>query len=677
MTVDTGSRPRPSPSSSSSQQQHRRVGLQADAKRQTLANQLSDAIVTYHELLSECDAKESPIEYSAILSNIAVLYRRKGKPAEALRIYRQAVQIMEELNDMKGDDVGVADRLHLFQIYQNEASLYRYLEDNDSSFDVYQKMIVLIDGIVHDMDVPEQANISSLSVERRRRHHHLSIQAKSSYGRLHNIIGNLYLREGEYFQSLDHFIQSVSWFRNAWDTDMSASSLYGISSFKKIEMVEPLSNIAKSYLHKHELQKTLTAWEDVLKILREEVEADNPMILAVLNNLAVVHDLVGNKTSADSNHKRILAIRSNKLGDSHAQTNVSMIHVGNILIREGKLEEAMNTFTKALASFRNAFDHFHPLVAGALYCIGNVHYRLGNYQKALEQFEEACLIRKSALGELDPSVADVCIAIGQVFRKLGSTEEARNSFLSALHIFEEHSCDESHPSVQKIINNISPAAANTTIDEIIGKDQWFLDENSFGDSQSTDISELVMLDSVIDSGKFRQVSTSGQLSEATESLSTHNQSEQQLDNNQQPFGSENIAMLVSNKGKQRIENDRAILLFVEKLRSLEASTGSNQNEIADTFVDIGNIFFERGDNDKSIRLYQEALLLQQDEMSFALALQKLADVYVRKGFYEQALESYSEALEMYRSVNLSEDHMYIKRILKNISDTLDEEQRCF
>ena len=165
------------------------------------------------------------------------------------------------------------------------------------------------------------------------------------------------------------------------------------------------------------------------------------------------------------------------------------------------------------------------------------------------------------------------------------------SFNSALRIFEEHGFRNHHPSVQKALSHVSP---NTADDIISPNEQGFVDEKTFGDSsQSTNASEFALLDNLIESGKFRQASTStsGQISEATESLSTHNHSEQP-EYTQQPFSSEDIVSLVSNGGKKRI--DRALAVFIEKLRSQESSIGSNQNEIANTFVDIGDIFFERG-----------------------------------------------------------------------------------
>ena len=198
----------------------------------------------------------------------------------------------------------------------------------------------------------------------------------------------------------------------------------------------------------------------------------------------------------------------------------------------------------------------------------------------------------------------------------------------------------------------------------------FFDENSFGDSKSTNVSELAMLDNLIESGEFRQNTAE------TASNSSHNPSESA---SHSPFGSDDIVSMLSEKSKVNVEDDRATHVFIEKLRAQEKATGSNRDDIAKTFADIANIFFERGDkyNDITAKLYQEALLIQQQELEFAMTLGKLADVYVRKGLYEQALESYREALDMYRKSKHSEDHPNIQRILRSISLALDEEQRCF
>ena len=194
-------------------------------------------------------------------------------------------------------------------------------------------------------------------------------------------------------------------------------------------------------------------------------------------------------------------------------------------------------------------------------------------------------------------------------------------------------------------------------------DEVFFGNYSFEDSQSTEIEQVHKL-MAQDEG---MQSTSDEYVTEEEVFKT-------------PFGSQDIVNLIQDDSCRNVEEDRTIMVFIEKLRSYETSINGGApdgNEIARTFVEVGNIFFERGKSNKSIRMYQEALLLQQNELEFALTLSKLADAYLKKGLYEQALESYREALDLYRNAELSEEHPNIIRTLDKIAETLDEEQRSF
>jgi len=398
------------------------------AKHQVLARAFNDAIRTYSELLEgysdlvnstagDMDSRRL-IQYTAILSNIAMLYRREGNPAEALRIYRKAIQMLEE-RMAKGENTGnvrlfASFRMHLFDILGNEAALYRQLEDFDGCFDVYEKMLYVIDRVIKSIKDADETLVG-FDKNATEDFRVIALRAQYSLARLHKAIGQIYFQEGEKQGAIDHFKQSVTWYKSTFSSiEIGKERIYGV---RRIEMAESLSNCATLHLQRHELDDALTLWTETLKLQRGEYEADHPSILATLNNLAVAYEMKGDDKKAISSHEQIFAIREQTLGKNNTDTGVSLVHIANNKLKTGDFDDAMEKYAEALSIFRNTHEHFHPKVAGVLYCMGCVHHRRGDFNDAIEVYEEVILIRKSTVGELDVTVADTYIALGETYRR--------------------------------------------------------------------------------------------------------------------------------------------------------------------------------------------------------------------------------------------------------------------
>jgi len=80
--------------------------------------------------------------------------------------------------------------------------------------------------------------------------------------------------------------------------------------------------------------------------------------------------------------------------------------MGMLYDEQGRYEEALEAYGRALAVRRKALGEEHPSTASTLNNMAVVYQRQGRYEEALEAYGRALAVRRKALGEEHPSTAD-------------------------------------------------------------------------------------------------------------------------------------------------------------------------------------------------------------------------------------------------------------------------------
>ena len=80
---------------------------------------------------------------------------------------------------------------------------------------------------------------------------------------------------------------------------------------------------------------------------------------------------------------------------------------------------------------RKALGEEHPSVASTLNNIASVYDDQGRYEEALEHYERALAVRRKALGEEHPDVGDTLYNMAIVYKKQGRYAEAASSYDAA------------------------------------------------------------------------------------------------------------------------------------------------------------------------------------------------------------------------------------------------------
>jgi tetratricopeptide (TPR) repeat protein len=117
-------------------------------------------------------------------------------------------------------------------------------------------------------------------------------------------------------------------------------------------------------------------------------------------------------------------------------TRVAMCHlnIGTVLMDQGKLDAALKHARKSLAIYRSKLSHEHAKCGDSHILIGNILMRSGKFAEALDEFENALRIRKNVFGEMTLKVASIYQNMAICFFELRKWREAVTYFEAAIHI---------------------------------------------------------------------------------------------------------------------------------------------------------------------------------------------------------------------------------------------------
>jgi CHAT domain-containing protein/Tfp pilus assembly protein PilF len=200
--------------------------------------------------------------------------------------------------------------------------------------------------------------------------------------------------------------------------------------------------------------------------------------------------------------RRALEIRKQVLGDRHANTATSLVHLGATLSNMGQYDEARQCLEQALAVRKELFGEKNGAYLEALNDLGLIFHSMGQYEQAVsllgrslslrwevfgpqhlnvalamnnmacvfedighyasarQLHESALAIRRKQLGEAHPVVGASLNNLGLVLQKMGDHQEARRCHEQSLEIARKTQGEE-HPETANRLNNLGLLLANT------------------------------------------------------------------------------------------------------------------------------------------------------------------------------------------------------------------------
>lgn len=150
--------------------------------------------------------------------------------------------------------------------------------------------------------------------------------------------------------------------------------------------------------------------------------------------------------------QRALAMKRKLLGPDHPEVARSLLHQGQVLIRQASYPEGYERFQEALHIQRAALEPDDPLIAHTLSNLGVYLRATGDLEGALERYQQALVILKKSPGEDPLRTAKLMNNIANVLHAMARSEEAKELFVQVIAILEEH-LQPGNPDIALALNN--------------------------------------------------------------------------------------------------------------------------------------------------------------------------------------------------------------------------------
>ena len=348
-----------------------------------------------------------------LLLRLAMIYEKKFKYVEAVKLYEKAISITREVGDREGEatayrDLGVVfsslseydkakeylwkalaitiDRAREARCYGNLGTVFLYLGKYGKAKEYLEKALAIL------IEIGDRA------------------EEASCYGNL----GNVFLSHGEYDKAKEYFEEALAIRLEIGDKKGEAAD-YG--------------NLGTVFLSLGEYGK---AEENLKKALEIRIEnGDKKGEATDYGNLGVKFQSTGEYDKAEEYHERALKI-SKEIGDREGEA-CCYGNLGTVFQRAREYNRAKEYYDKALAIRTEIGDKKGE--ATDYVNLGTVFESLGEYEKAKEKLDKALAITV----EIDDRAGQAsCYGnLGTVFESLGEYDKAKQYFEKGLVIRKE------------------------------------------------------------------------------------------------------------------------------------------------------------------------------------------------------------------------------------------------
>lgn len=202
-----------------------------------------------------------------------------------------------------------------------------------------------------------------------------------------------------------------------------------------------------------ELDLAIYVGRAFLAVQIEEKGAEHGDVGAVYNNMANVLVRQGKNEEAVAMYQQALEIWVKALGPDHEKVGNAYNGIATVLNEQGKHDDAIAMYQKALDIRVKALDPDHEDVGATYNNIANVLDAQGKHEEALAMHHKSLDIKVKALGPDHEDVGAAYNNIAIVLRKQGKNEEAMQMYQKALDIAVK-ALGPDHESVGSAYNGI-------------------------------------------------------------------------------------------------------------------------------------------------------------------------------------------------------------------------------
>jgi tetratricopeptide (TPR) repeat protein len=457
---------------------------------------------------------------------------------------------------------------------------------------------------------------------------------------IHHNIGNCYYRLGKNDVALKYYQESVRLAENVGTSSQlfyqaASQNALGVALFHSIECPNRSG--------------CMGLFQSALETFRSVFGSQSTQVATLCNNIGRVHYVKADYQEALASYKVALDIRRDCLEANSIDLAATICNAGQAYHQLKEYEQALKQYNEFISLSKSLFGPVidHRDVAITCRCIGEVHHEQGNTSEAVKYYGEALAIGRRAVGYSHPEVSVTLNKLGNLYFESEQYDAALKYYNECVAI-EKDVLDSNHPSRVFTLSNIAQiyrrqqnfSMALLTYGEIHGIQLRTYGPKSY--EVANTLSNMAFMQFYL-----LEYKSSYDLYSRTLSI----QREGGVDNDN---AKSEIAATLSSLGLVSFSMgsfSQALQCFTESLRLRHESSVTEMKDMAILWYNIATVYLEQGDDDKAIQYYSEALSVERhfidiNPQEVIMTLQHIGIVHQRRGDYDDTLLCLREALEL-------------------------------
>lgn len=399
---------------------------------------------------------------------------------------------------------------------------------------------------------------------------------KVNFGDNHTEVASCLCSIGTVYDEMSEEEVALSYFKKALGAVKGQSGAKGVRA-------SALHNVGIILTKRDDIDHAVRIFREALELKSADFETEDMSDTQYC--LANVLRLTGCVDEALDLHKAALDTRLHYLGPDHVDVANSMFGLAQALVDNSNHREALNILHECVRIRKKAFGEESDLVADATFLLGTVLREVGSLEEALFCLKMALTVKSKSCGEDSTEVGDLSFKTAIVLCEMGKYEEAKGYNHTSLLI--RSSRDPRNDS------EIADTLENMGIIE-----------QKLGDHH-------VALERMKQAIEIKQA-TGGE--------------------NNNDIGAIVHAMALSYYELEKFDN--AIRFFEDTVKRKKKSFGAKHVEVARALVDEGRVFERKGENERALMCYEEAV----DSDCYEDNSWELGRVFMRMGITHYALK---------------------------------------
>ena len=199
-------------------------------------------------------------------------------------------------------------------------------------------------------------------------------------------------------------------------------------------------------------------WGDLgLALLERLGESGSERHALMVHNVASVHEAMGAFEEAKAGHMQALELRIEALGPDDPRVASSLVGLGNVALKSGRLDDALERYEEAHETADRVFGQGHPVMMTIEANMASTHLQQGRLDEAEVGYRRVIEQRTRLHGPDHPAVNVARHNLATVYFKRDDLDAAEAELRSVL-ASERRTTGEEHPAFADALGNVAAVA---------------------------------------------------------------------------------------------------------------------------------------------------------------------------------------------------------------------------